>query len=229
MHRLGYEIHKVESATGGLPAAHLQGIATLRRPSVLDGSRAAGGRRACQVDRLDPAPRSARLHLNHSAAPRAPGSTCPPGCRTAPMARTRSRASTASRASPTPVSLSTTTCATCCRSATDHELGFVTSRGLERTGLLKRSLLVVVADHGYAYDIGVRVVASSATRTWTRSGPCRCSPARCPIRCAGASTTAWCATSTSSRRSETCSAGASGGPTTATRSSHQPPRTATSS
>ena len=37
---------------------------------------------------------------------------------------------------------------------TDHELGRLLAR-LRRTGLLRRSLVVVVADHGYSYDIGV--------------------------------------------------------------------------
>jgi hypothetical protein len=36
----------------------------------------------------------------------------------------------------------------------DHELGRILRR-LRRTGLLRRSLLVVTADHGYSFDVGV--------------------------------------------------------------------------
>ena len=55
------------------------------------------------------------------------------------------------RGSPT-----TTTCATCSRSAiVDRQLGLIVER-LRRTGLFDRSLFIVVADHGYAFEVGVK-------------------------------------------------------------------------
>jgi hypothetical protein len=155
MHSLGYEVHKVESATAVCPPRICKG-ARPRRPSVLDRLKGSG--------------RPARLHkwigsirhrerpgfyLNHSLLPHEPWIYLPSGLPNRPYGEDPIEGiNTKPSFADADLSQHNHMRHLLQVGYTDHELGRLLAR-LQRTGLLKRSLLVVVADHGYAYDIGV--------------------------------------------------------------------------
>ena len=142
---------------GGVPAVHLPGSpnAATRRAVPAGGRRAAGT--VPQMGRRDPEPAAAGLLLPPRAdaaravdlppvgAPEQAGGGGPdPGPE--PRRRVRRRGPARTR----------TTCATCSR--WDTRTGWWASccDRLERTGLLERALVVVTADHGYSFRVGVK-------------------------------------------------------------------------
>ena len=151
---------------GGLSTAHLRRGARTP-PGVLDRLKGGGRPRPpAQVDREFGRVRSQRSTCTTRCCRTSPGSTCLRGVRTAPSARIRSRGIN-SKASFSDARL------------TQHnhmrhllQVGYTDPRArprlldrLRRTGLRRRAALAVVADHGYAFDIGVesRRLVSEAT------------------------------------------------------------------
>jgi Sulfatase len=156
MDELGYEIVKVESATAVCPPRVCIG-ARARRPSVLD--RLAGGGRPERLHgwmgairrRSRPA-----FYFQHTLLPHEPWIYLPSGRHSRPTGKD-------------PIASVNRWVGFHDARLTehnhmrhllqvgyvDHELGRLLRR-LRRTGLLRRSLLIVAADHGYSFDVGVR-------------------------------------------------------------------------
>ena len=113
-----------------------------------------GALRGLDRERSTPGRRPA-LNFKHTLLPHVPWQYLPDARCTRRRATTRSRAC---RTSPTRRGHSSTCCssATCCRPAfADHELGELL-RHLKREGLWDKSLIVVAADHGVAFNTGER-------------------------------------------------------------------------
>jgi Sulfatase len=154
MDRLGYEVHKVESATAICPPRICPGTRT-RRPGVID--RLKGSGRPARLHRwIGSIRRRERpaFYLHHALLPHEPWVYLPSG-----------RASRPSGGEPISginlpwgfgdVWLSRHHHVRHLLQVgyTDRELGRLLDR-LRRTKLLHDSLIVVVADHGYGFDIG---------------------------------------------------------------------------
>ena len=147
----------MESAEALCPPRHLPGRAHPPAGRARRGSRAAAARRASTRGSARSARASGPTSTSSTRCCRTSrGSTCRRGARAARRARTRSRAST-SRVGlrTTPTSRSTTTRATCSRSASWTGSSACCCAACARTGLLDEALLVVIADHGYAFEMGV--------------------------------------------------------------------------
>jgi len=155
MHRLGYQIFKVESASAVCQPAICAGTRT-RRPSVLD--RLAGGGRPERFHAWVGAIRRRDrpgFYLNHTLLPHEPWIYLPDGRRSRPTGE-----------DPIPginqppsfddrgVSIHNHLRHLLQVGFVDRQIG-VLLRRLERTEMLDDALLVVVADHGYSFDIGV--------------------------------------------------------------------------
>jgi hypothetical protein len=156
MDRLGYDVFKVESASAICPPAICPGART-RRPGVL--TRLAGAGRPARFHRWVGAIRKRQqpaFYFNHSLLPHEPWIYTPYGHQSRPAGQD-------------PIV------------DINHDVGFgdpqlgahnhmrhVLQVGfvdrlvgdlldrLERTGLLKRALVVVTADHGYSFRVGVK-------------------------------------------------------------------------
>jgi Sulfatase len=165
MNRLGYEIHKVESATAVCPPRICVG-ARARRPGVLD--RLKGGGRPARlhkwIGQIRPRARPA-FYLHHALLPHEPWIYLPSGRPNRPYGEDPIEGIN-SKASFGDARLSEHNHMRHLLQVgyTDLELGRLLDR-LRRTGLLRRAALAVVADHGYAFDIGVqsRRLVSEAT------------------------------------------------------------------
>jgi Sulfatase len=155
MHRLGYEIHKVESASAVCPPRLCKGSRP-RRPSVLD--RLKGGGRPARLHKWIGAIRRRErpgFYVHHALFPHEPWIYLPSGLPNRPYGEDPIQGINAKPSfSDTDLSQHNHMRHLLQVGYTDHELGRLLER-LRRTGLLRRSLLVVVADHGYSYDIGV--------------------------------------------------------------------------
>jgi hypothetical protein len=156
MYSLGYDVIKVESGTAVCPPWICIGTRT-RRPGVL--SRLAGGGRPSRLHqwigaiRQRPKP---TFYLHHALLPHEPWIYLPSGHQSRP-------------AGEDPIEGINHPEGFHDAGLTDHnhlrhllqvgytdlQLGLVMQR-LRRTGLFERSLLIVVADHGYAFDVGVK-------------------------------------------------------------------------
>jgi hypothetical protein len=165
MDRLGYEIHKVESATAVCPPRICVG-ARSRRPGVLD--RLKGGGRAARLHKwIGEIRRRDRpaFYLHHALLPHEPWVYLPSGRANRPSGEDPIEGIN-SKASFNDARLSEHNHIRHLLQVgfTDRELGRLLRR-LRRTGLLRRVALAVVADHGYAFDIGVksRRLVSEAT------------------------------------------------------------------
>jgi hypothetical protein len=153
---LGYEIVKVESATAVCPPRICVG-ARARRPSVLD--RLAGGGRPERLHRwIGALRRRARptFYFHHTLLPHEPWVYLPSGHRNRPAGKD-------------PIGSLNRWVGFHDRELTEHnhmrhllQVGYIDReigrllRRLRRTRLLRSSLLVVAADHGYSFDVGVR-------------------------------------------------------------------------
>jgi Sulfatase len=155
MDRLGYEVFKVESASAVCPPDICPGART-RRPGVL--ARLAGGGRPARFHRWvgqirrRPAP---SFYLQHSLLPHEPWIYLPSGHQSRPAGAEPIQPVNHVPGFDNP-------------GLTDHNhlrhllqvgytdrlVGELLSR-LRRTGLLERSLIVVTADHGYSFQVGV--------------------------------------------------------------------------
>ena len=155
MDQLGYQVVKVESGTAICPPRICPGTRT-RRPGVL--ARLAGGGRPARLHRWIGAIRARprpTFYFQHALLPHEPWIYLPSGRRSRPTgedpigglnrwigfhdARLTEHNHLRHLLQVGYV---------------DHELGRLLRR-LRRTGLLRRSLLAVVADHGYSFDVGV--------------------------------------------------------------------------
>jgi Sulfatase len=155
MHRLGYEIHKVESATAVCPPRICKGSSP-RRPSVLD--RLKGSGRPARLHKWIGAIRRRErpgFYLHHALLPHEPWIYLPSGLPNRPYGEDPIEGiNTKPSFADADLSQHNHMRHLLQVGYTDHELGRLLDR-LERTRLLKRALVVVVADHGYAYDVGV--------------------------------------------------------------------------
>jgi hypothetical protein len=156
MHGLGYEIVKVESATAVCPPRICIG-ARARRPGVLD--RLSGGGRPERLHRWIGAIRrrpQPTFYFQHTLLPHEPWIYLPSGRRTRPAGKD-------------PIGGVNRWVGFHDAELTEHnhmrhllQVGYVDRelgrllRRLRRTGLLRSSLLIVTADHGYSFDVGVR-------------------------------------------------------------------------
>jgi hypothetical protein len=156
MDALGYDVIKVESGTAVCPPWICIGTRT-RRPGVL--RRLAGGGRPERLHqwigaiRQRPTP---TFYLHHALLPHEPWLYLPSGRQSRPAGEDP----IAGINHPEGFHDSDLTDHNHLRHLlqvgyTDLQLGLVLQR-LRRTGLLERSLLIVVADHGYAFNVGVK-------------------------------------------------------------------------
>ena len=212
MDRLGYDVIKVESGIGGLPAADLRRRAHAAGRGCSSGWPAAAGRPGCTSG-------SARS----ATGPGRPSTSTTRCCRTSPGSTCR-RGTRAGRPANDPIPGINRPIGFHDPDLTDHnhlrhllQVGYVDRqlglimRRMRRTELFDRALLVVVADHGYSFELDVpgrrQVRETNIDEIAARAR----SSSRRPARPRAGWTTASSATSTSSRRSPTCSASRSGG------------------
>ena len=156
LHRLGYEIVKVESATAVCPLWICEGTRA-RRPGVLP--RLAGSGRPARLHRWIGALRDRdrpTFYFHHVLLPHEPWLYLPSGHASRP-------------AGVEPIAALNKPPSWHLRGVTDHnhlrhllqvgytdrELGRVMRR-MRRTGLFDRALLVLMADHGYSFEVGVK-------------------------------------------------------------------------
>lgn len=156
MDRLGYEIHKVESASAVCPPRICAGSRT-RRPSVLD--RLKGGGRPARLHKwmgkIHPRKRPG-FYLHHALLPHEPWLYLPSGRPNRPSGEDPIRGINQIRSfGDARLSQHNHVRHLLQVGYVDHELGRLLDR-LRDQRMLRRSLLVLVADHGYSYDIGVR-------------------------------------------------------------------------
>jgi sulfatase-like protein len=156
LHRLGYEIVKVESASAVCPPWICEGTRT-RRPGVLP--RLAGSGRPARLHRWIGALRDRdrpTFYFHHALLPHEPWLYLPSGHASRPPGVEPIAAIN----KPPSWHLPGLTDHNHLRHLlqvgyTDRELGRVMRR-LRRTGLFDRALLVVMADHGYSFEVGVK-------------------------------------------------------------------------
>ncbi|MGH2822695.1 MAG: sulfatase-like hydrolase/transferase [Thermoleophilaceae bacterium] len=155
MYGLGYDVVKAESASAVCPPWICEGART-RRPGVLP--RLAGGGRPARFHRWIRAIRDRprpTFYFQHSLLPHEPWIYLPSGHQSRPAGEDPIRGINKPRGWHDP-------------GLTDHnhlrhllQVGFVdreigrVMRRLRRTGLLDRALLVVLADHGYSFELNV--------------------------------------------------------------------------
>jgi hypothetical protein len=155
MARLGYEVFKVESASAVCPPAICLGART-RRPGVLPrlagSGRPARFRRWVGSIRRRPAP---AFYFNHSLMPHEPWIYLPSGRQSRPAgAEPILPVNHVPGFDDPQLSLHNHLRHLLQVGFTDREVGELLDR-LERTGLLEQALIVVTADHGYSFRVGV--------------------------------------------------------------------------
>jgi hypothetical protein len=155
MHRLGYDIVKVESATAVCPPRICIG-ARARRPGVI--ARLQGGGRPARLHRWIGAIRKRprpTFYFHHALLPHEPWIYLPSGHLSRPTGKDPIGSINRWVGFHDPQLTEHNHMRHLLQVGyTDHELGLILGR-LRRTGLLERSLLVVTADHGYSFDVGV--------------------------------------------------------------------------
>ncbi len=155
MDRLGYKVFKVESASAVCPQAVCPGART-RRPGVL--ARLAGNGRPARfhkwVGAIRPRPQPA-FYLQHSLMPHEPWLYLPSGRQSRPAGREPIVQINREQGFADPrLSVHNHLRHLLQVGYTDHLVGQLLAR-LKRTGLLERALIVVTADHGYSFQVGV--------------------------------------------------------------------------
>jgi hypothetical protein len=156
MHRLGYGVIKVESGTALCPPRICPGART-RRPGVL--KRLAGGGRPARLHRWIGAIRDRprpTFYFQHTLLPHEPWIYLPSGHQSRPSGNDPIEGINRPEGFHDPL-------------LTDHnhlrhllQVGYVDRqlglimRRMRRTGIFDRSLLIVVADHGIAFEVGVK-------------------------------------------------------------------------
>ena len=156
MDRLGYEVFKVESASAVCPPDICQGART-RRPGVL--ARLAGGGRPGRWHAWVGAIRKRDgpgFYFHHALMPHEPWIYLPSGRQSRPAGNDPVEGINRVPGFDDPeLSVHNHLRHLLQVGFTDHLIGELLAR-LERTGLLRRALVVVTADHGYSFQIGVR-------------------------------------------------------------------------
>jgi Sulfatase len=155
MDRLGYEVFKVESASAVCPQAVCPGART-RRPGVLP--RLAGTGRPARfhkwVGAIRPRPQPG-FYFQHSLMPHEPWLYLPSGRQSRPAGREPIWQINRAQGFDDPqLSHHNHLRHLLQVGYTDHLVGELLTR-LKRTGLLERALIVVTADHGYSFQVGV--------------------------------------------------------------------------
>ncbi|MGH2848551.1 MAG: sulfatase-like hydrolase/transferase [Thermoleophilaceae bacterium] len=154
MHELGYDVIKVESASAVCPPWICEGAQT-RRLGVL--RRLAGGGRPARLHKWIGAIRDrARptLYLQHALLPHEPWIYLPSGRQSRPKGEDPVKGINKPGGWRDPGLTDHNHLRHLLQVGfTDHELGRLVRR-LRRTGLFDRALLVVVADHGYSFELG---------------------------------------------------------------------------
>ena len=155
MDRLGYEVFKVESASAVCPQAVCPGART-RRPGVLP--RLAGNGRPARfhkwVGAIRPRPQPG-FYFQHSLMPHEPWLYLPSGRQSRPAGREPIWQINRAQGFGDPqLSRHNHLRHLLQVGYTDHLVGELLTR-LKRTGLLERALIVVTADHGYSFQVGV--------------------------------------------------------------------------
>jgi Sulfatase len=156
LHRIGYDIAKVESASAVCPPWICEGTRT-RRPGVLP--RLAGNGRPARLHKWIGAIRGRApptFYFHHALLPHEPWLYLPSGHQSRPAGVEPIKAINKPPSWHDP-------------GLTDHnhlrhllQVGFVdrelghVMRRLRRTGLFDRALLVVMADHGYSFEVNVK-------------------------------------------------------------------------
>jgi Sulfatase len=155
MDRLGYEVFKVESASAVCPQAVCPGART-RRPGVLP--RLAGNGRPARFHKWVGAIRrrpTPAFYFQHSLMPHEPWLYLPSGRQMRPAGREPIWQINREQGFGDPqLSVHNHLRHLLQVGYTDHLIGELLGR-LKRTGLLERALIVVTADHGYSFQVGV--------------------------------------------------------------------------
>jgi len=156
MDRLGYGVFKVESASAVCPPGICSGART-RRPGVL--ARLAGGGRPARFHqwigaiRRRPQP---TFYFHHALMPHEPWIYLPSGRQSRPAGNDPVEGINKLPGFDDPdLSVHNHLRHLLQVGYTDHQIGELLAR-LRRTGLLRRALIVVTADHGYSFQVGVR-------------------------------------------------------------------------
>jgi hypothetical protein len=156
MDRLGYEVFKVESASAVCPPDICPGART-RRPGVL--ARLAGGGRPARFHRWIGAIRrrpEPAFYFHHALMPHEPWIYLPSGHQSRPAGNDPVEGINKPPGFDDPeLSIHNHLRHLLQVGYTDHQLGELLAR-LRRTGLLRRALIIVTADHGYSFQVGVR-------------------------------------------------------------------------
>ena len=155
MDRLGYEVFKVESASAVCPPDICPGART-RRPSVLD--RLAGNGRPARfhawVGSIRRRPQPA-FYFQHSLLPHEPWIYLPSGHQSRPAGAEPIQPVNHVPGFDNPVLTDHNHLRHILQVGyTDRLVGELLAR-LRRTGLLERALIVITADHGYSFQVGV--------------------------------------------------------------------------
>jgi hypothetical protein len=156
MDRLGYEVFKVESASAVCPPDICPGART-RRPGVL--ARLAGGGRPARfhhwVGAIRRRPEPA-FYFQHALMPHEPWLYLPSGRQSRPAGNDPVEGiNKLPGFDDSELSVHNHLRHLLQVGYTDHQLGELLAR-LRRTGLLRRALIVLTADHGYSFQVGVR-------------------------------------------------------------------------
>jgi hypothetical protein len=156
MDRLGYDVFKVESASAVCPPDICLGART-RRPGVL--ARLAGGGRPARFHhwvgaiRRRPEP---TFYFHHALMPHEPWLYLPSGRQSRPAGNDPVEGINKLPGFDDPdLSVHNHLRHLLQVGYTDHQVGELLAR-LRRTGLLRRALIIVTADHGYSFQVGVR-------------------------------------------------------------------------
>lgn len=156
MDRLGYDVFKVESASAVCPPDICAGART-RRPGVL--SRLARGGRPARWHRWVGAIRKRErpgFYFHHALMPHEPWLYLPSGRQSRPAGEDPVKGVNKLPGFADPeLSIHNHLRHLLQVGYTDHLVGELLAR-LRRTGQLERSLLIVTADHGFSFQVGVR-------------------------------------------------------------------------
>ena len=154
--RLGYEVFKVESASAVCPPDICPGART-RRPGVL--ARLAGGGRPARFHRWVGAIRKRSqpaFYFQHTLMPHEPWLYLPSGRQSRPAGNDPVEGINKLPGFDDPeLSVHNHLRHLLQVGYTDYLVGELLDR-LRRTGLLRRALIIVTADHGYSFQVGVR-------------------------------------------------------------------------
>ncbi len=156
MNKLGYDVVKVESGTAVCPPWICPGART-RRPGVL--KRLAGGGRPARLHRWIGAIRDRprpTFYFQHALLPHEPWIYLPSGHQSRPPGNDPIEGINRAGGFDDPRLTDHNHLRHLLQVGyTDHQLGLIMQR-MRRTGIFNRALFVVVADHGIAFEVGVK-------------------------------------------------------------------------